>query len=243
MKDRVKWIVWRRKVLAKHIPGFWAHWDTYADAKCSFSAYNKLYKRSILTNVRLGRFTYIAGARSGNSCFGAFCSVSPEAIVGGLGIHPTHWISTHPAFYSTAGQAGLTFSNHNKFKEQSRTCIGNDVWVGARAVILDGVHVADGAIIAAGAVVVDNVQPYTVVGGVPARILRCRFSEDVVAELLAWKWWELPTDVLKKLAPEFVGRKHWTAADIGRLREMSVAMSGETQFARNSTKRTQLSDV
>lgn len=222
--DKIKWRLARRNKLARRIPGFWAHWDTYADPKCVFSVHVKLYKKTVLHNVQLGKFTYIAGGKSGNACIGSFCSIGPETIVGGLGRHQTSWISTHPIFYSTRGQAGLTFSDEDLFDEMPKTEIGNDVWIGARSIVLDGVRVADGAIVAAGAVVVDDVEPYAIVGGVPARLIRFRFDDKLIPELLSWKWWNLPLDILERLAPEFCARQHWTLDDLRSLKESAQAL-------------------
>ena len=69
--------------------------------------------------------------------------------------------------------------------------IGNDVWIGYEAVIMAGVHIGNGAIIAARAVVTKDVPPYTIVGGVPARPIRKRFDEEVIQELETLQWWEL----------------------------------------------------
>ena len=74
------------------------------------------------------------------------------------------------------------------------TVVGNDVWIGYEAVILAGVKIGDGAIIGARAVVTKDVPPYTIVGGVPAKFIRKRFSDEVIDALLRLKWWELPPD-------------------------------------------------
>ena len=75
--------------------------------------------------------------------------------------------------------------------------IGNDVWIGYEAVVLAGVTVGDGAIIGARALVTKDVPPYTIVGGVPARIIRRRFPEDTIAKLLKLQWWEWPAEKIK----------------------------------------------
>ena len=68
--------------------------------------------------------------------------------------------------------------------------IGNDVWIGSRAIVLQRVRIGHGAVVAAGAVVTQDVAPYTIVGGVPARILRKRFDDDVIRSLADWQWWD-----------------------------------------------------
>lgn len=75
--------------------------------------------------------------------------------------------------------------------------IGNDVWIGYDAVIMAGVHIGDGAIIGTRAVVTKDVEPYSIVGGVPAKEIRKRFAPDVVAKLLELKWWNWPSEKIK----------------------------------------------
>ena len=214
----LKWIFFRRYRLARMVRGFHAHWNTYADNDCSFREFNRLYPGTCLSNVSLGRFTYIAGATSGNAELGAFCSVGP-ATVGGIGKHPTNLLSSHPAFYSNRAQAGFHFADKQYFDEAPVTVIGNDVWIGAHATILDGVSVGDGAIIASGAVVHKDVPPYAIVGGVPAEIIRFRFDEATIQELLDWKWWNLSEQVLSELAPHF-RNKDLSAEKIISLKEI-----------------------
>ncbi len=74
-----------------------------------------------------------------------------------------------------------------EFKE---TKIGNDVWLAAKVVVKDGVTIGDGVIVGAGAVVVNNLKPYGIYGGVPARLIRLRFPEDFIDKLLAFRWWD-----------------------------------------------------
>ncbi len=81
------------------------------------------------------------------------------------------------------------------------TLIGNDVWIGQNAVILPGVHIGDGAIIGANTVVGCNVEPYTIVVGNPAKILRKRFDDELIDILLDFKWWDKSIDEIQKLIP------------------------------------------
>ena len=75
--------------------------------------------------------------------------------------------------------------------------IGNDVWIGYEAVIMQGVHIGDGAVIGTRAVVTKDVEPYSIVGGIPAKTIRSRFDEPVVQALLALKWWDWPEEKVK----------------------------------------------
>ncbi len=76
--------------------------------------------------------------------------------------------------------------------------MGNDVWVGSHVLMKGGITIGDGAVIAAGAVVVRDVPPYAIVGGVPAKIIKYRFSQDIIEKLMELKWWSLTDDELKR---------------------------------------------
>ena len=93
------------------------------------------------------------------------------------------------------------------------TVVGNDVWIGQNAVILPGVHIGDGAIIGASSVVGSDVAPYTLVIGNPARPLRKRFDDEMIALLLKFKWWDKPIEEIDRLIPIL------TCADLERVRQ------------------------
>ena len=126
---------------------------------------------------------------------GAFSSIAAEVLVTGPH-HPLHWVTTSPVAYL----ASRTFVEDDLETEMpgGPVVIGNDTWIGSRATLLPGVTVGDGAVVAAGAVVNRDVDPYTVVGGVPARALRLRFDEATVSALLALRWWDWPDDVIRE---------------------------------------------
>src|SRR5262249_55454550 len=141
-------------------------------ARTSLERYVGVHRSVHISDARIGAYSYIAerGILS-RVDIGKFCSIGPELMCG-YGDHPLCWPSTSPVFYSTAGQAGRTFADHDCFDERQFTTIGNDVWIGARVFIRDGVSIGHGAVVAAGAVVTKEVPPYAMVGGVPARIIR-----------------------------------------------------------------------
>ncbi len=93
----------------------------------------------------------------------------------------------------------VRYQKEHEFLKKTRICIGNDVWVGSRAILMRGIRIGDGAVIGAGAVVTKDVEPYTIVGGVPARPIRKRFSDKVIEKLEEIRWWDYGPDILKGL--------------------------------------------
>lgn len=159
----------------------------------------------------LGFGSYIGADARLDAEIGRYCSIADRVMVVN-GFHPTsRFVSTHPAFYSTRNNAGVSFSKEDRFQENrfadeaSRVAvgIGNDVWIGHGAVLLAGVKIGDGAVIAAGAVVTKDVEPYAIVGGVPAKPIRYRFPQEQIERLLRLRWWELPLSRLRSLEPMF----------------------------------------
>ena len=118
---------------------------------------------------------------------GRFCSLTPSMKAFSVN-HPVDWRSTHAFFYNPSlGQVDKDLL----LGKRTRLTIGNDVWIGHNAILLPSVgSVGDGAVIAAGSVVFQDVPPYAIVGGYPARVIRYRFSPAVIEQLRASKWWE-----------------------------------------------------
>lgn len=145
-------------------------------------------KNVIVRNSEIGDHSYLnANNHINNIKIGKFSSIASN-IKFGLGIHPTHLITTHPAFYSN-NKPFKTFADKNYFEEYLPITIGNDVWIGQESMIMGGVTISDGAIVAARAVVTKDVPPYAIVGGVPAKIIRYRFDKETISKLLRIKWW------------------------------------------------------
>lgn len=153
----------------------------------------KLFRSSI------GDYSYI-GPRTSihDAAIGKFCSIASDVAIG-LGQHPSKkWVSTHPLFYLMRPEMGWSLSGKDYLDEFKRITIGNDVWIGLRVLIKDGVTIGDGAIIGAGAVVVSDVEPYAIYGGVPAKLIRYRFSEEQIRFLQNFQWWHRNEEWLKK---------------------------------------------
>lgn len=154
---------------------------------------------SIILNSTIGRFSYIGrNSTIQNTTIGPFCSVASDVLIG-LGTHPGNLFSTSPVFYRVNNifKVRLIDKDHD-FEEYRLIEIGHDVWIGARAIVLDGVRIGDGAVIAANAVVTKDVPPYAVVAGVPARIVKERLSRGGVAFLQKSRWWTWSLDEIHK---------------------------------------------
>lgn len=180
--------------------------------KTIFESNNLIRSNSNISGSYIGMGTYISeNCKLPHSLIGRFCSIGNNVKVI-IGKHPIDtFVSTHPAFFSTANQAGFTFVNKNKFTEleysdESKKFyieIGNDVWIGDNVLILQGIKIGDGAIIGSGAIVTKNIEPYSINVGTPAKIIKYRFSKDEIAKLLKTKWWDWDFSTIKARSESF----------------------------------------
>lgn len=143
-------------------------------------------------NIKVGRYSYgnpklLTWSDKESITIGSFCSIADEVVIFGGGEHRPDWITTSP-IRVMFNLPGAMDDGHPHTKGETR--IGNDVWIGYRAMILSGVTVGDGAIIGAGAVVTKDVPPYSIVAGNPAKVVKYRFDEETREVLLRIKWWE-----------------------------------------------------
>lgn len=149
----------------------------------------------------IGAYTFLRdGVRIAGqvSHIGRFCSLAPGVVIGDSN-HPTEWLSTHSFQWGEGSwipSKALGRFDTPPDRKGRRTLIGNDVWIGANAIILPGITIGDGAIIAAGSVVSRDVPPYAIVGGVPARVIRFRFDEKTIERLMKIRWWRFSLDDL-----------------------------------------------
>jgi acetyltransferase-like isoleucine patch superfamily enzyme len=165
--------------------------------RCELGNHVNINKKYNIENSKIGDYTYIApNSHIFLSEIGKFCSIGPNFLCG-WGLHPTNGLSTSPMFYSTMKQNGITLSQTNKVIEQKPIKIGNDVFIGANVTVLDGITIGDGAVIGAGAVVSKNIPPYAIAVGCPIQIIKQRFEQKQIDELLRIQWWNFSDDKLK----------------------------------------------
>lgn len=171
----VRWIV-RTYKWEKRFPTLKIGSMTVVAGNCQFGVGNILYGNSKLVNVKMGDFSYVgSNVHIQYSTIGKYCSIAEDARIG-LGIHPLNLESTHPAFYSPQSHwyRWIEPKVPADLIEYKPVVIGDDVWIGTGAMILDGVKIGSHSVVAAGAVVTKDVPEYAIVGGVPAEVLKFR---------------------------------------------------------------------
>lgn len=169
----------------------------------------------------IGRGTYgapsIRSLGEGSTLkMGSFCSISSGVQIFLGGEHRTDWVTTYP--FNIMWKAGHMIKGHPGTKGD--VIIGNDVWIGAEAIILSGVTIGDGAAIAARSVVTRDIPPYTIAGGNPARMIRKRFDENTIQRLLSVRWWDWDDALIESYLPMLLNN------DIQGFLEAAESMSG-----------------
>lgn len=155
--------------------------------------------------ISKGKYSYgdpkiICNTNNNNLYIGNFCSIAGNVKVYLGGNHRTDWVSTFPfghtddLFFYGSMQEGHPISNGD-------VSIGNDVWIGENVTIMSGVNIGDGAVIANNSHVVKNVNPYSIIGGNPAKLIRHRFKPTQVDQLLKIKWWDWDDEKIKHFVP------------------------------------------
>ena len=170
-----------------------------------FGAYIHIQAHCIFCDVTIGDYSYFAGYNQVYyATIGKFCSVASFARINTTN-HPTYdRIAQHHFTYRSKrfgfGEDDAEFFTQRKDKAVT---IGNDVWIGHNAIIMPDVNIGNGAVVGAGAVVTRNVEPYSVVAGVPARKVKMRFPDDLVVKIEQTKWWDWDYQTIKERLSDF----------------------------------------
>jgi len=183
-----------KKITHKHV-SFLSLWDN----KTQFTRYTHILEGAKLHNVSVGKYSRIgANCQVTNAEIGNFTAIGKDTVIT-VGQHPTNYLTSHSIFYKK-GNWGWhdDWIAPIDFKSDKRVIIGNDVWIGRQCIILDGVKIGDGAVVATGAVVTKDVPPYAIVGGVPAKVIKYKFPQEEIDRLEEIQWWNLPDEEITK---------------------------------------------
>jgi acetyltransferase-like isoleucine patch superfamily enzyme len=175
---------------------------------------NGTVKTGIIGNSRIsfGRFSYgfenlsiWQWGEGASLSIGSFCSIAPAVRIFLGGNHRTDWITTFPFGHVYADElGGQDIKGHPATRGD--VFIGDDVWIGYGATIMSGIRIGTGAVIAANSNVVKDIQPYEIVGGNPARLIRKRFDDEMIALLLELAWWTLPVEIIRAVNRDLSSR-------------------------------------
>lgn len=171
---------------------------------CSLGAWTEVGERTKLCETRVGDYSYICN--DGDVIYtriGKFCSIAAAARIN-PGNHPVERAALHHFTYRSAlFDMGEDDGGFFDWRREQPVSIGNDVWIGHGVTIMPGVTIGDGAAIGSGAVVTKDVEPFTIVVGVPGKPLRKRFDDETCEKMARLKWWDWPHHVIKERLADF----------------------------------------
>jgi len=156
----------------------------------------RILNTELFGTIFFGFASYINSGLIRSHCeIGRYCSIGRNVSIG-LGNHDIKGLSTSPFFEFLISEDSLKLASDNP---KRRVIIGNDVWIGDNAMIASGIKIGSGSVIAGGAVVTKDVEPYSIVGGVPAKLIKMRFKKNIIEKLNNLAWWDLDSVILKSL--------------------------------------------
>lgn len=181
--------------------------------------FNRMHGRSVLNcqidktsvvgydcnvvNTKMGRYSYFGSkCQIVNTEIGSFCSISDSVFIGGAE-HTMDRVSTSPVFLDVSHSGPTKRFARFQPPKTKRTIIGHDVWIGHGVTIKQGVVIGNGAVIGSNALVTKDVQPYAVVGGVPAKVIKFRFPQEIINRLEEIQWWNLPEEKITEIVEVF----------------------------------------
>ncbi len=181
--------------------------------ECTLGRYTEIADQANLTESVLGDYSYVMERCDIiYSDIGKFANIASEVRIN-PGNHPMDWASQHHFLYRLR-RYGFGQEDNRAFfnwRRLQRVTIGHDTWIGHKAIILPGVRIGNGAVVAAGAVVSRDVPPYTVVAGVPAKPVRQRFPEAIWRSLEKISWWDWDHETLKERLTDFYDIRRFIA--------------------------------
>lgn len=195
-----------KKIFSDKRNGVQIHYKTNTQFS-DFEGNNRIHQGVFLAHSVVGYGTYV-----GSSCYLPRCKIGKYSCIAPntnlvIGNHPTDtFLSIHPCFYSSRKQAGFTYTNENKFEEfkyidtekKFYVEIGSDVWIGSHTLIVNGIKIGNGAVIACGSIVTKNVEDYAIMGGSPAKVIRYRFDPETINIIKTLRWWDKPEEWIRK---------------------------------------------
>lgn len=165
--------------------------------KSFFSKTSEIRSFAVLYESSIGNYSRInSNCKLVYTKVGNFTAIGKASILG-LGRHPLSLVSTNSIFYKK-NRMRNDWITEIDFKQNLPINIGNDVWIGRSSTIMDGVNIGDGAVVATGSIVTKDVPPYAIVGGIPAKVIKYRFSKEVVERLLELEWWNFDDQKISK---------------------------------------------
>ena len=189
-----------KKLTQKHI-AFSALWDTDS----SFTEFTHILRGARLTNSKIGKYSRVGvNCKLTNVTVGNFSCIGANSVMG-VGQHPTNYLTYHSIFYKKGnwGWHDDWIKYPKGFQEQAHITVGNNVWIGQKVVVMDGVSIGDNSIVATGAIVTKDVPAYSIVGGVPAKIIKVLFDDETRKRLDEIQWWNLEDEDITRVIDLF----------------------------------------